>query len=161
MSVHWSLMVFISTVIPDPPLNVTVDSSSSRVVNISWVAGFDGNSEIQNYTVEISEDNQNFVDAMCQGSLSDNSCVVPNSYTSASIGSLSPWTTYFIRVFARNVVGTSSSSPVVNVTTDEEGILLKNHHQLHFFYIHVISSYCRILLYCVVQYSFSGPYVTF
>ncbi|KAJ7386423.1 hypothetical protein OS493_008547 [Desmophyllum pertusum] len=29
-------------VAPDPPFNVTVDSKSSRVVNISWMAGFDG-----------------------------------------------------------------------------------------------------------------------
>ena len=107
--------------VPDPPLNVTVDRKSSRAVNISWVAGFNGNSAIQNYIVEISEDNQNFGDAMCQGSLSNSSCIVPSSSTSASMESLSPWTTYFIRVFARNIVGTSSSSSVVNVTTDEEG----------------------------------------
>ena len=126
MSVHWSLKVFISIVVPNRPLNVAVDSSSSRVVNISWVAGFDGNSAIQNYTVERRKDNENFGDAECQGSLSDNSCVVPSSSTSASLGRLSPWTTYFIRVFARNVVGSSSSSSVVNVTTDEEGIFLSD-----------------------------------
>ena len=104
---------------PDPPFNVTVDSKGSRVVNISWVAGFD---RFLNYTVKISEDNQNFSDTVCRGSLSDNSCVLSNLSTSASLSSLSPWTTYFIRVFARNVAGTSNSSSVVNVTTDEEGI---------------------------------------
>ena len=156
MSVHWSLMVFISIVVPDPPLNVAIDSNSSRVVNISWEAGFDGNSAIQNYTVEISEDNQNFVDAVCQGSLSDNSCVIPSSSTSASLRSLSPWTTYFIRVFARNVVGTSSSSFVVNVTTDEEGILFKI-HQLHFFVfcIHVL-----LVGYCCTSFAFILLWVT-
>ena len=107
--------------VPDPPLNVTVDWKSSRVVNISWLAGFNGNSAIQNYVVQISEDNQNFGDAVCQGSLSNSSCIVPSSSTSTSLTSLSPWTTYFVRVSARNIVGTSNSSSVVNVTTDEEG----------------------------------------
>ena len=107
---------------PDPPLNVSVDSKSSRVVTISWIAGFNGNSAIQNYTVKRSEpDNADFVDAVCQGSMSDGSCVV--SSTSASVGNLSPWTLYYFKVFARNMVGTSDGSPVVNATTDQEGAL--------------------------------------
>ena len=106
---------------PNPPVNVSVDSKSSRVVNISWIAGFDGNSAIQNYTVKISQDTADFVDAVCQGSLSDNSCVV--SSTSASFGNLSPWTLYYFKVFAINMVGTSNGSAVVNATTDEEGAL--------------------------------------
>ena len=102
-------------------MNLSVDSKSSRVVNISWIAGFDGNNEIQNYTVKRSKDNQEFVDAVCQESLSDSSCVVTS--TSASFGNLSPWTTYYFKVFAKNMVGTSDGSSVVNVTTDEEGAL--------------------------------------
>ena len=108
-----------STVEPNPPMNVAVVSKSSRVVNISWIAGFDGNSAIQNYTVKRSLDNEEFVDAVCQGSLSDSSCVV--SSTSASFGNLLPWTTYYFKVFARSIVGISDGSPVVNSTTDEEG----------------------------------------
>ena len=110
-----------STVKPNPPLNVSVDSKSSRVVNISWIAGFDGNSAIQDYTVTRSLDNVTFVDAVCQGSLdlSHSSCVV--SSTSASFRNLLPWTTYYFKVFARNIVGISDGSPVVHTTTDEEG----------------------------------------
>ena len=108
---------------PNPPLYVAVNSTSSRVVNISWIAGFDGNSAIQNYTVKISQDNEEFVDAVCQGSLSDSSCVV--SSRSAFLENLSPWTTYYFKVFARNIVGTSDGSSVVNATTDEEGALYK------------------------------------
>ena len=104
--------------IPDPPFNVNVDSKSSRVVNISWMAGSDGNSVILNYTVKISEDKQNFRVTVCQGSLSDRTCV---RSLSASLGNLSPWTTYYIKVFARNTIGTSTGSSVVNATTDEEG----------------------------------------
>jgi len=104
---------------PKAPLNVSVDSKSSREVNISWIAGFDGNSAIQDYTVKRSLDNVTFVDAVCQGSLSNSSCVV--SSTSASFRNLLPWTTYYFKVFARNIVGISHGSPVVHTTTDEEG----------------------------------------
>ncbi|KAJ7386412.1 hypothetical protein OS493_008536 [Desmophyllum pertusum] len=106
--------------VPDPPFNVTVDAKGSRVVNISWMAGFDGNSAILNYTVKISEDNQNFRNTVCQGSLSNSACVLSNSFTSASLKNLLPWTTYYIQVFARNIIGTSTGSSVVNTTTDEE-----------------------------------------
>ena len=108
---------------PNPPVNVAVVSKSSQVVNISWIAGFNGNSEIQNYTVKRSLDNEEFVDAVCQGSLSDSSCVVAS--TSASLKNLSPWTMYYFKVFARNKVGTSDGSSAVNATTDEEGALYK------------------------------------
>ena len=115
-------MVFNFAVVSDPPKNVTVDSKGSRVVNISWTAGFDGNMAIQNYTLEISEDNQAFRDAVCQGSLLKDACVV--SSTSASLESLLPWTKYYVRVFARNMVGSSGGSSIIKVTTDEEGAFL-------------------------------------
>jgi len=111
-----------STVVPDAPRELKVDSKGSRVVVVSWKAGFDGNSKILNYTVGISEDNQNFVDARCPGSAS-NACVVSGSSTNASLEDLLPWTMYYIRVFATNKVGRSGRSSVVNTTTDEEGTL--------------------------------------
>ena len=107
-------------VIPDPPQTLAVDSKGSRMANVSWMAGFDGNSAIQNYTVEISEDNRAFGDVMCHRSLLNGSCVV--SSTSASLTGLFPATTYYIRVFATNPVGSGSSSVAI-VTTDEEGAL--------------------------------------
>ena len=90
------------------------------MVNISWTAGFDGNSAIQNYTVEISEDNQAFGDVMCHRSLLNGSCVV--SSTSASLTGLFRATKYYIRVFATNADGSGSSSVAI-VTTDEEGAI--------------------------------------
>ena len=96
-------------------------SSGSREVNISWTVGFNGNSAIQNYTVEIREDKQTFRDAICQGTLLKNNCVIYS--TRVSIKELFPWTTYYLRVFARNVIGISHYSPELNVTTDEEGAL--------------------------------------
>ena len=96
-------------------------SRGLRVANISWTAGFNGNSAIQNYTVEISEDRQTFRFAICQGTPSDNSCVIYS--TRVAIKELFPWTTYYLRVFARNMIGSSNYSSVVNVTADEEGAL--------------------------------------
>ena len=117
-------MLFNSLVVPDPPQNITVDTKGSRVVNISWTAGFDGNSAIENYTVEISEHDQIFNDVVCQGTLSSSACVVSSLFTTASLTGLFPWTTYNIRVFARNKIGRSNSSHILNVTTDEAGMLL-------------------------------------
>ena len=89
-------------------------------MNISWTAGFNGNSDILNYTVEISVDNQTFTDASCQG-LSSSGCVVSNFSTTASLQGLHPGRVYYIRVFASNKLGSSATSSVVNGTTDEEG----------------------------------------
>ena len=105
-------------------------SSGSREVNISWAVGFNGNSAIQNYTVEIREDKQTFRDAICQGTLLRNNCVIYT--TRVSIKELFPWTTYYLRVFARNMIGSSNYSSVVNVTTDEEGALF-----LHFKFLFI------------------------
>ena len=107
--------------VPDPPTDVKVISRGSRKLNISWTAGFNRNSAIQNYTVEISEDRQTFRYAICQGTLLVNGCVI--YATRVSIKELFPWTTYYLRVFARNMIGSSNYSSVVNVTTDEEGAL--------------------------------------
>ena len=139
--VEKSVYITYSTVEPHPPLNVTVVSKSSRVVNISWIDGFDGNSAIKNYRVDIesSEDNAEHAGAACQGSLSDSSCVV--SSTSASFGNLSPWTTYSFKVFATNEVGTSNGSSVVNATTDEEGAVCK---QCSYFNIQITLNFVHV-----------------
>ena len=106
--------------VPSPPQNVEVIANTSRVVNISWTPGFNGNSDILNYTVEISTDNQTFSNAACQG-LSSSGCVVSSSFTSASLVDLHPGTTYYIRAFATNKFGSSNVSLVLRVNTDEEG----------------------------------------
>ena len=108
---------------PSPPQNVEVIAKTSRVVNISWTPGFNGNSDILNYTVEISTDNQTFSNATCQG-LSSSGCVVSSSFTNASLVGLLPGRTYYIRVFATNNVGSGTASSIITSTTDEEGIML-------------------------------------
>ena len=108
---------------PSPPQIVEVIAKTSRVVNISWAPGFNGNSDILNYTVEISTDNQTFAQAACPG-LSSSGCVVSSSFRNASLVGLHPGRTYYIRVFATNNVGSSTASSVITTTTDEEGIML-------------------------------------
>ena len=122
--------ILLYVAVPRPPENVTVITKSSRVVNMSWTPGFNGNSDILNYTVEISTDNQTFTEARCQG-LSSSGCVVSSSFTSASLVDLHPGRTYYIRVFATNKVGVSVVRSVITTTTDEEGKrLLSNIAQL-------------------------------
>ena len=108
--------------VPSPPENVIFIAKTSRVVSISWTPDhdFNGNSDILNYTVEISTDNQTFPNATCQG-FSSSGCVVSSSFTNASLVDLHPGTRYYIRVFATNKVGSSSVSLVFMVNTDEEG----------------------------------------
>lgn len=98
-------------------------STTSRTLTVSWLAGFNGNSEITYYTVNISRENQNF-GAICEGSISsDNySCAVPGHVTTATLQHLHPSIMYYLRVFAHNKIGQSESSEVVNATTDEEGV---------------------------------------
>ena len=118
------LNIFVnSTVKPEPPQNVTIESKTFRTITISWKSGFDGNSEITSYTVEISDNGLNFGDANCQG-WPNNSCNVSGLYTNATLEGLSPNTTYFIRVLAANRVGQSNASSVVKTVTDEEGTSL-------------------------------------
>ena len=119
--VSFFVCLFFPTDVPDPPEDVKVISRASREVNVSWTAGSNGNSAIQNYTVEISEDKQTFRDAICQGTLLKNNCVIYS--TRVSIKELLPGTTYYLRVFARNMIGSGNFSSVVNVTTEEEGAL--------------------------------------
>ena len=122
--------ILLYVAVPSPPENVTVITKTSRVVNISWTHSFNGNSDILNYTVEISTDNQTFTEARCQG-LSSSGCVVSSSFTSASLVDLHPGRTYYIRVFATNKVGVSVVRSVITTTTDEEGKrLLSNIAQL-------------------------------
>ena len=120
---HLLNIFFNSTVKPDPPQNVTIESQTFRTITISWKSGFDGNSEITSYTVEIGDNGVNFSYANCQG-WPNNSCKILGFYTNATNEGLRPNTTYFIRVFADNNVSRSDASSVVKTVTDEEGTSL-------------------------------------
>ena len=106
---------------PDPPENVILVSNSSRSVNISWSDGFNGNSVILDYKVTITSKGQALENVTCDGIVSADGCNVTSK--TVHIGGLQPFTEYQIKVVARNNVGLSEGSPLLNVTTDEEGKL--------------------------------------
>ena len=126
------ISILLYVVVPSPPEKLRVTSMTSRVVNIIWTPGFNGNSDILNYTIQISTDNQTFSNATCQG-LSSSGCVVSSSFASASLVGLLPGRTYYIRMFATNIVGSSAASSVVMTTTFEEGTCACNTEFLHNF----------------------------
>ena len=139
--------------VPSPPENATVIAKTSRVVNISWTPGLIGNSDILNYTVEISTDNQTFTKATC-GGLSSSSCVVSRSFTGASLVSLHRRRTYYIRVFATNKVGSSTASSVITTSTDEEGkrllsetaqLLLRSRQNLKLVTLDVMATFSALI----------------
>ena len=105
---------------PDPPVNVLLVSKSSRSVNISWSDGFNGNSAILDYKATVST-GQALENVTCDGIVSADGCNVTSK--TVHIGGLHPFTEYQIKVAARNNVGLSEGSSLLNVTTDEEGKL--------------------------------------
>ncbi|KAK2569975.1 Cell adhesion molecule DSCAM [Acropora cervicornis] len=107
---------------PDPPHNLLISSTTSRTLTVSWSAGFNGNSEIISYKVNISQDNQTFEDISCQESSNNNLCTVPGVVTNVTLKDLHPFTMYYLRVFAVNKIGQSEASEVVKATTGEEGV---------------------------------------
>ena len=114
--------LFNPTVKPDPPHNLLISNTTSRTLTISWSAGFDGNSEIISYKVNITQGNQTLEDVSCEGSFNDSSCTVPGVVTNVTLKDLHPFTKYYLRVFAVNKIGQSEASEVVNATTGEEGV---------------------------------------
>ena len=106
---------------PDPPENVSLVSKSSRSVNISWSDGFNGNSAILDYKATVTSKGQALENVTCDGIVSADGCNVTSK--TVHIGGLHPFTEYQIKVVARNNVGLSKGSPLLNVTTDEEGKL--------------------------------------
>ncbi|XP_074611679.1 receptor-type tyrosine-protein phosphatase F-like isoform X2 [Acropora palmata] len=105
---------------PDPPHNLLISSTTSRTLTVSWSAGFNGNSEIISYKVNISQDNQTLEDISCQESSNNNLCTVPGVVTNVTLKDLHPFTMYYLRVFAVNKIGQSEASEVVKATTGEE-----------------------------------------
>lgn len=104
---------------PYPPLlvqNSIVKTKTS--ITISWKAPFNGNSEILSYEIEYEA-----------STYQSRKVIVPITAkkTSYTITGLEPYTSYEIRVRARNALGPSGSSNVAVVDTDEDG-------EIHFLY---------------------------
>ncbi|KAL3222312.1 hypothetical protein MRX96_028475 [Rhipicephalus microplus] len=99
---------------PDAPDDIRVVEATSRRISLRWNTPFNGNSDILGYFVQWKE---------VSGSWQKDSrhVEVPGSNTSAVLDDLEPITAYHLRVLSVNKFGRSEPSPMISVTTDEEG----------------------------------------
>ncbi|XP_069693704.1 cell adhesion molecule Dscam1-like [Periplaneta americana] len=98
---------------PEAPLNVRVVNFSSRSVNLSWEAPYDGKSPIAVYVIQYKNGTDSW-----QGDVQH--VTVGGDQTGARIENLRPASTYEFRVLAENSVGSSNMSEPVLVSTMEE-----------------------------------------
>ncbi|XP_028272051.1 Down syndrome cell adhesion molecule homolog [Parambassis ranga] len=101
-----------TSVAPDPP-SIELKAVKDNTLSISWTAGFEGDSPITGYCLEYK----------AASALWDYTKTVVDfgpEETEATIIEINP-STYNIRMFARNSMGTSKASNVLTITTGEAG----------------------------------------
>lgn len=106
----------ITSVPPDPPV-IELEEVKDNTISLLWTPGFDGDSPITGYYLEYKAVNASwdYVKTVVD--------FCPNE-TDATIIEINP-STYNIRMFAKNSVGTSKASNVLTITTGEAG-----HHRV-------------------------------
>lgn len=102
--------------IPEVPKNIRVNDQQSRSLQVAWTQPYAGNSPITNYIVE-------FKLVPDDWSKHPEKVVVSGTTTMATIPGLHPASSYHIRIIAENRLGKSEPSEVIQVTTQEEGLL--------------------------------------
>ncbi|KAL0973998.1 hypothetical protein UPYG_G00214090 [Umbra pygmaea] len=95
---------------PEPP-TVAFRELSARSISLWWTAGFDGNIPITGYHVEYKIQTDSWKVVV-------RSSVLPWE-RETTINNLRPFSTYNIRMFARNGVGLSKASNELTITTKE------------------------------------------
>ncbi|XP_004686167.1 PREDICTED: tyrosine-protein kinase Mer isoform X2 [Condylura cristata] len=99
-------------VIPSPPAEVSVYSTTAHSVLVSWVLGFDGYSTFKNCSIQVKE-----VDPMSNGSvMTFNTSASPQLY---QIEQLQALANYSISVSCSNEIGWSALSPWILASTTE------------------------------------------
>ena len=101
---------------PEPPTSVTIETSGSRSVKLSWDIPYDGFSPITSYIIDYKSEHQIW-------DVTSQNVTVTGNVTEAVIGQLLPAVTYQVRVRAKNAVGVSEPSKIIQVYTSEEGNL--------------------------------------
>ncbi|KAM8910895.1 cell adhesion molecule DSCAML1-like isoform 2-T2 [Spinachia spinachia] len=101
-----------SSELPDPPV-IHLTEVKDNTISISWIPGFEGDSAITGYYLECKAVNASW----------DNTKMVidfsPNQ-TEATIIEIYP-STYSLRMFTKNSLGTSKGSNILTITTGEAG----------------------------------------
>ncbi|XP_065155482.1 cell adhesion molecule Dscam1 isoform X12 [Atheta coriaria] len=100
--------------VPEIPYDLKVLDKSGRSVQLSWVAPYDGNSNIKRYMIEYKPSKSSWEHGMMERVL------VPGEQTEAGVFTLKPATTYHIRIVAENEMGSSDPSDTVTIITAEE-----------------------------------------
>ena len=110
-------MRFLILVHPNPPIMIDPVTISSTSVQVSWMSGFDGNSDIQKYTLHIKP---NF---------SQNWTVIDNSIEATEktyiVTNLKPYVVYYFRLQAENEIGYSEYSEISMMRTLATGLLFE------------------------------------
>ena len=95
---------------PYPPTINSLRAFSADAIQISWNESFDGHSPIIQYIIEYTADNQSW-----------NIILVHSNNFSANALQMKPYTTYYFRLKAKNVIGESTYSQIAKVKTLEGG----------------------------------------
>ncbi|XP_029021764.1 cell adhesion molecule DSCAM-like [Betta splendens] len=97
---------------PDPPV-LQLKEVKQNTISLSWIPGFEGDSPITGYYLEYKAVNASWDSTKTVVDFSSNQ-------TNVTIIEVNP-STYNIRMFARNSLGTSNASNVLTITTEEAG----------------------------------------
>nr|XP_020474889.1 Down syndrome cell adhesion molecule homolog isoform X2 [Monopterus albus] len=108
----WGRSTSITSVPPDPPV-VEIKEVIDNTISLVWTPGFDGDSPITGYYLEYKAVNTSWDYTKTVVDFSPNQ-------TEATIIEINP-STYNIRMFAKNSLGTSKASNVLTITTGEAG----------------------------------------
>ncbi|XP_042348711.1 Down syndrome cell adhesion molecule-like protein 1 homolog [Plectropomus leopardus] len=102
----------ITSVPPDPPV-IELKEVKDNTISLVWMPGFEGDSPITGYYLECKAVNASwdYIKTVVDFS--------PNQ-TEATIIEINP-STYNIRMFAKNSLGTSKPSNILTITTEEAG----------------------------------------
>lgn len=106
-------MLYLNTVVPDTPSNLSEVDSTERSITVRWTPSFDGGHE-QTFVIEYREIHENdFQKAL----VSRASTILQHEPHYHTVTALKSGTKYEIRIFSRNMVGSSPPSKIVMIST--------------------------------------------
>lgn len=100
--------------VPEAPSKISVIATNSRMAQIGWTAGYDGNSPIINFILEWKRPAELWTDDGMKREYT------PGNGTAYTLKNLKPANRYDIRVRASNTLGQSEPSQLVQILCDEE-----------------------------------------
>ena len=100
---------------PDAPSPIESVMSTARSLKIQWRPGFDGNTPIRNYRLEMKESHETWTIG--------NFYSIPGNESEYMVSGLRPGFTYTFRIHAINKYGNGPYSPESILQTNEEGKL--------------------------------------